>query len=153
MWWRLRNVHVLLHVRAIGDSPVSLAMTHVRWLHGQGGRASTGFATLSAKEKTAGEHADSTSDLKLKLAFLPEKFGASDDFVINADETWCRLLPTANRERPQFATPRTQAARVTLIMSPSMGRRTRCTRLAQFRGTCACATRRTIGKPTRRCPS
>ena len=34
---RLRNAHVLLHVRAYGDCPVSLAMTHMRWAHGQGG--------------------------------------------------------------------------------------------------------------------
>ena len=40
-WRRLRNDHVLLHVRANEDSPVSLAMTHVRWLHGQSGREST----------------------------------------------------------------------------------------------------------------
>ena len=26
MWRRLRNTHVLLHVRANGDSPISLAM-------------------------------------------------------------------------------------------------------------------------------
>ena len=43
MWWRLRNTHVLLPVRAIGDSPVSLAMTHVRWLYGQGGHESTDY--------------------------------------------------------------------------------------------------------------
>ena len=43
MWRRLRNVHVLLHVRANGDSPVSLAMTHMRWLHGQSGHESTGY--------------------------------------------------------------------------------------------------------------
>ena len=41
MWRRFRNAHVLLHVRANGDSPVSLAMTHVRWVHGQGGHEST----------------------------------------------------------------------------------------------------------------
>ena len=46
MWRRLRNVHVLLHVRACGDSPVSLAMTHMRWLRGQGGHESAG-RTLS----------------------------------------------------------------------------------------------------------
>ena len=34
-WRRLRNVHVLLHVRACGHSPVSLTMAHMRWLHGQ----------------------------------------------------------------------------------------------------------------------
>ena len=43
MWRRLRNAHVLLHVRAYGDSPVSLAMTHMRWLHGQSGHESTGY--------------------------------------------------------------------------------------------------------------
>ena len=43
MWRRLRNVHVLLHVRAYGDCPVSLAMTHMRWVHGQGGHESTGY--------------------------------------------------------------------------------------------------------------
>ena len=34
MWRRLRNIHVLLLVRAYEDSPVSLAMTHTRasWL-------------------------------------------------------------------------------------------------------------------------
>ena len=42
MWRRLGNVQVLLHVRAYGDSPVSLAMTHMRWLHGQSGHESTG---------------------------------------------------------------------------------------------------------------
>ena len=42
MWRRLRNTHVLLHVRANGDSPISLAMTHMRWLHGQSGHESTG---------------------------------------------------------------------------------------------------------------
>ena len=41
MWWRERDTHVLLHVRACGDSPVSLAMTHMRWLHGQRGHEST----------------------------------------------------------------------------------------------------------------
>ena len=41
MWRRLGNVHVLLHVRASGDSPVSLAMTHRRQLHGQSGHEST----------------------------------------------------------------------------------------------------------------
>ena len=41
MWRRLRNVHVLLHVRAHGDCPVSLAMTHMRWLSGQSGHQST----------------------------------------------------------------------------------------------------------------
>ena len=40
-WWRERDTHVLLHVRAYGDSPVSLAMTHMRWLHGQRGHEST----------------------------------------------------------------------------------------------------------------
>ena len=40
MWRRLRNVHVL--VRAFGDCSVSLAMTHMRWLHGQSGHESTG---------------------------------------------------------------------------------------------------------------
>ena len=43
MWRRLRNVHVLLHVRACGDCPVSLATTHMRWIHGQGGHESTGY--------------------------------------------------------------------------------------------------------------
>ena len=43
MWRRLRNVHVLLHVQACGDRPVSLAMTHMRWLRGQGGHESTGY--------------------------------------------------------------------------------------------------------------
>ena len=43
MWWRLRNVHVLLHVRAYGDCPVSLAKTHMRWLHGRSGHESTGY--------------------------------------------------------------------------------------------------------------
>ena len=46
MWRRLRNAHVLLHVPAKGDSPVSLAMTHMRWAHGQSGRESTDY-TLS----------------------------------------------------------------------------------------------------------
>ena len=43
MWRRLRNVHVLLHVQAYGDSPLSLATTHVRWLHGRSGHESTGY--------------------------------------------------------------------------------------------------------------
>ena len=43
MWRRLRNIHVRLHVRANGDSSVSLAMTHMRWLHGQSGHESTGY--------------------------------------------------------------------------------------------------------------
>ena len=43
MWRRLRNVHVLLHARAYGDYPVSLAMTHMRRLHGQSGHKSTGY--------------------------------------------------------------------------------------------------------------
>ena len=43
MWRRPRNTHVLLHVRAYGDSPVSLAMTHMRRLHGQSGHESTGY--------------------------------------------------------------------------------------------------------------
>ena len=43
MWRCSRNVHVLLHVRAYGDCPVSLAMTHMRWVHGQGGHESTGY--------------------------------------------------------------------------------------------------------------
>ena len=43
MWKRPRNTHVLLHVRANGDSPVSLAMTHMRWLRGQSGRESTDY--------------------------------------------------------------------------------------------------------------
>ena len=43
MWRRLGNVHVLLHVRANGDSPVSLAMTHMRWPHGKSGHESTGY--------------------------------------------------------------------------------------------------------------
>ena len=30
-------------MRASGDSPVSLAMTHMRWLHGQSGHESTGY--------------------------------------------------------------------------------------------------------------
>ena len=37
MWRRLRNVHVLLHVRVYGDCSVSVAMTHVWWLHGESG--------------------------------------------------------------------------------------------------------------------
>ena len=41
MWRRLRNAHVLLHVLANGDSPVSLAMTHMQWAHGQSGHEST----------------------------------------------------------------------------------------------------------------
>ena len=41
MWRRLRSAHVLLHVQASGDSPVSLAMTHMRWAHGQSGHEST----------------------------------------------------------------------------------------------------------------
>ena len=41
MWRRLRNLHVLLHVQAYGDCPVSLAMTHMRRLHGQSGHEST----------------------------------------------------------------------------------------------------------------
>ena len=45
MWRRLRNTHVLLHVRANGDSPISLAMTHMRWLLGQSGHESTGLHT------------------------------------------------------------------------------------------------------------
>ena len=32
MWRRFSNVSVLLYVRAFGASPVSLAMTHMRWL-------------------------------------------------------------------------------------------------------------------------
>ena len=47
MWRRQRNTHVLLHVRAYGDSPVSLAMTHMRWAHGQGGHESTDSTTFS----------------------------------------------------------------------------------------------------------
>ena len=43
MWRRLRNFHVLLHVRAYGDCPVSLAMTHMQWLQGQSGHESTGY--------------------------------------------------------------------------------------------------------------
>ena len=43
MWRHLRNVHVLLHVRAYGDCPVSLAMTHMRWFHGRSGHESTGY--------------------------------------------------------------------------------------------------------------
>ena len=35
MWRRLRNTHVLLHVRVNGDCPVSLAMTHMRRLSSQ----------------------------------------------------------------------------------------------------------------------
>ena len=42
MWRRLRNTHVLLHLRANGDCPVSLAMTHMRRLRGQRGHESTG---------------------------------------------------------------------------------------------------------------
>ena len=42
-WRCFSNVNVLLHVRAYGDSPVSLAMTHMRWLHGQSGHESTGY--------------------------------------------------------------------------------------------------------------
>ena len=41
MWRRLGIVNVLLHVRAYGDCPVSLAMTHIRWLHSQSGRQGT----------------------------------------------------------------------------------------------------------------
>ena len=41
-WRRLGKVHILLHVRAKGDSPVHLAMTHMRWSHGQSGQQSTG---------------------------------------------------------------------------------------------------------------
>ena len=37
---RLEHVSVL-HVRAYGDSPVSLAMTHMRWLSSQRGHEST----------------------------------------------------------------------------------------------------------------
>ena len=47
MWRRQRNTHVLLHVRACGDSPVSLAMTRMRWVHGQGGHESTDSTTFS----------------------------------------------------------------------------------------------------------
>ena len=43
MWRRLRYVHVLLHVRAYGGCAVSLAITHMRWVHGQGGHESTGY--------------------------------------------------------------------------------------------------------------
>ena len=43
MWRRPRQTHVLLHVRAHGDSPVSLAMTHLRRLHGQQGHESTEY--------------------------------------------------------------------------------------------------------------
>ena len=43
MWRRVRNANVLLHVRAYGDSPVSLAMTHMRWLRGLRGRGSTDY--------------------------------------------------------------------------------------------------------------
>ena len=43
MWRRLRNTHVLLRVRAFGDSPVSLAMTHMRWSSGQSGHESTDY--------------------------------------------------------------------------------------------------------------
>ena len=32
---------VLLHVRANRDSPVSMATTHMQWLHGRGGHQST----------------------------------------------------------------------------------------------------------------
>ena len=41
IWRRLSNVHVLLHVRAYVDCPVSLAMTHMRWKSGQSGHKST----------------------------------------------------------------------------------------------------------------
>ena len=37
MWRRHRNVHVLLHVLADGESPVSSAMTHMRWAKGKVG--------------------------------------------------------------------------------------------------------------------
>ena len=43
MWRRLRNVNVLPHVRAYVDCPVSLAMTRMRWLHGQSGHDSMGY--------------------------------------------------------------------------------------------------------------
>ena len=45
-WTRLRSVHVLLHVRADGDSQVSLAMTPMRWLHGQREHDSTNLTLL-----------------------------------------------------------------------------------------------------------
>ena len=44
IWRLLGNVDVLLHVRAYGDCPVSLAMTHMRLLHAQSGRESTDHA-------------------------------------------------------------------------------------------------------------
>ena len=53
MWRRLRNAHVLLHVPAKGDSPVSLAMTHMRWAHGQSGHESTDY-TLSVVHLVGG---------------------------------------------------------------------------------------------------
>ena len=48
-----RNDHVLLHVRAYGDCPVSLAMTHMRWLHGQCGHLSTEY-TLAWSSASVG---------------------------------------------------------------------------------------------------
>ena len=44
MWRRLRNTHVLWHVRAYGECRVSLAMAHMRWLHGQCWHLSTEHA-------------------------------------------------------------------------------------------------------------
>ena len=40
---RLSTVCVQLHVRAYGDSPVSSAMTHMRWWHGPSWHDSTGY--------------------------------------------------------------------------------------------------------------
>ena len=45
-WRRPFYDRVLLHVRAYGDSPVSSAMTHMRWQQGRRGRESTDFTTV-----------------------------------------------------------------------------------------------------------
>ena len=86
-----------------------------------------GQASKNAKEKTVEEHLAATQNLKMKLVRSQNKFTAPDDLAIDADETW--VLPTCtcawatNGNCPQFATPRTQAASVILIVgrNPSFG--------------------------------
>ena len=74
------NVHVLLHVRSNGDSPVSLAMTHTRWYQGQSGRV-THRQVLKSESKTP-------------------TFGATN---------WQRKRETQERGRPRQTATRTNS--------------------------------------------
>ena len=107
MWRRFRNIHVLVHVRASGDSPVSLAMTHMRWLHGQSGHGEHGPLRVCSlvpvgcePGPSIGARARTRAKVNVRLRPLARKDNRQKERIARRRET--TKVQTCNRNAAKF---------------------------------------------------